>query len=67
MGLHEFGGCWGVDKIERKMNSKQYHNILSDKMSMSIMKFEKEAEEWLFQHDNDPEHTNGLTIMQSKY
>jgi hypothetical protein len=25
---------------------------------MSIVNFQKETEEWLFQHDNDPKHTN---------
>ena len=58
LGLHELGGRGELTIIKGKMNSEHYHNILQDNLSMAAMKFEKEAEEWVFQHDNDPKHTN---------
>ena len=30
---------------------------------MSIEKFRKISEEWVFQHDNDPKHTSESTFM----
>ena len=62
MGLHELGGCWELTINEGKMNSEHHHNILSDNQSMSIVKFGKEVEEWVFQHDYDPKHTSKSII-----
>lgn len=58
MSLEDIGE---LTRIEGKMNTKHYHDILQDKMSMLVVKFGKEAHERMFQCDNNPTHTNKLT------
>ena len=43
-------------------NNDPYHNILHDNLSMSVVKFAKEAKEWVFQHCHNQKHTNTSTI-----
>ena len=63
-GCMNWEGVGELTVVEGKMNSKHYHNIIYENMSKSIIKFGKEAEEWVFKHDNYQKHTSMSTFRR---
>ena len=61
-GCTSWEGVGELTKVEGNMNSDHYQNILHDSMSMLVVKFNKEMEEWVFQQDINPKHINESTI-----
>ncbi len=57
-------GCFGWDgveyacKIDGNMDSNLYVSILEDELQKSLQYWGKNAEEVVFQQDNDPKHTS---------
>jgi hypothetical protein len=49
-----------LSEVEGKMDAKQYIQILEGGLEESIEKLGMEAEEVIFQQDNDPKHTSKL-------
>ena len=61
-GCMNWEGAKELTKIKGNWNSDHYQNILHDILSMSVVNFGKEAEEWVLQQDNNPKHINKLTF-----
>jgi hypothetical protein len=45
-------------KVEKRMNSQQYVDILEEHLGESVEKLGMEIEDFIFQQDNDPKHTS---------
>lgn len=55
------GGVGTMQRIVGKMNASYYVDILSRNLPATCEKFNKQPQDIVFQHDNDPKHTAKMT------
>ena len=70
-GCFAAGGTGALHKIDGIMRQENYMDILKQHLKTSVRKL-KLSGKWVFQMDNDPNHTskvvaNGLRTTKSRY
>jgi transposase len=60
-GCMTASGVGGYCKIDGRMDSALYCEIMEGELMDSLQKFDLDPEDIIFQHDNDPKHTSNAT------